>query len=159
MENQFGVGDIISVDDKHAGVVERMTLRITQLRDTEGRAHYIPNGSMVRVVVMSKEFARALVDVDVAYDADLDAAMELLKTEGARLVQDLPESALEPTEVLGVNQLGGSGITIRTLTKTAPGKQWEVAREFRRRIVLAFREAGIEIPFPQQVVHHRNRQA
>lgn len=159
MENQFGVGDIISVDDQHAGVVERMTLRITQLRDMEGRAHFIPNGSMVRVVVMSKEFARALVDVDVAYASDLDAALALLKAEGERLAAELPEAVLEPTEVLGVNQLRESGVTLRTLTKTAPGRQWEVGREFRRRIVLAFRNAGIEIPFPQRVVHHKDDRA
>ena len=67
MENQFGVGDIINVDDKNSGTVERMTLRITQLRDPEGRAHFIPNGSILRVVVLSKDFARALVEVEVGY--------------------------------------------------------------------------------------------
>ncbi len=159
MENQFGVGDIISVDDKHSGVVERMTLRITQLRDQEGRAHYIPNGSMVRVVVMSKEFARALVDVEVAYHSDLDGVVALLEAEGRGLSEAWPDRVLEPTQVLGVERLNESGVTVRTLTKTAPGKQWEVAREFRRRIVLAFRDAGIEIPFPQRVVYHKDDRA
>ncbi|HJW09269.1 MAG TPA: mechanosensitive ion channel family protein [Holophagaceae bacterium] len=155
LENQFGVGDIISVDDKHSGTVERMTLRVTQLRDTEGRAHYLPNGSISRVVVLSKEFARALVDVDISYDADVDRVMEELRLVGRELAADWPDRALEPTDVRGVEVLGDSAVTVRTLTKTAPGKQWEVARELRRRILLRFREKGIEIPFPQRVVHHR----
>jgi len=155
MENQFGVGDIVNVDDKHTGTVERMTLRITQLRDSEGRAHFIPNGSIVRVVVLSKDFARALVDVEVSYDADPDRVFQVLLEAGRKLHEDRPEQAVEPLEVKGVESLGASGFVIRTLTKTAPGAQWEVARELRRRILLAFREAGIEIPYPQRVVHHR----
>jgi small conductance mechanosensitive channel len=155
MENQFGVGDIISVDDKHTGTVERMTLRITQLRDAEGRAHYIPNGSILRVVVLSKDFARALVDVEVGYDTDPDQAFEVLREAGRKLHEDRPDLVLEAMDVKGIEILGPSGFSIRTLTKTAPGAQWEVARELRRRILLAFRAAGIEIPFPQQVVHHR----
>lgn len=155
MENQFGVGDIVNVDDKHTGTVERMTLRITQLRDSEGRAHFIPNGSIVRVVVLSKDFARALVDVEVGYDTDPDQAFAVLLEAGRKLHEDRPEQAVEPLEVKGIESLGASGFVIRTLTKTAPGAQWEVARELRRRILLAFRRAGIEIPYPQRVVHHR----
>jgi len=159
MENQFGVGDIVNVDDKHIGTVERMTLRITQLRDSEGRAHYVPNGSIIRVVVLSKDFARALVDVEVGYDTDPDRAFEVLRRAGLSLHEDRPEQATEPLEVKGIETLGTNGFVIRTLTKTAPGAQWEVARELRRRILLAFREAGIEIPYAQRVVHHRGEGA
>lgn len=155
MENQFGVGDIISVDEKHTGTVERMTLRVTQIRDSEGKAHFIPNGSVVRVVVLSKEFARAKVEVGVGYDTDIDAAIELLTRIGQELADAWPDRVLEPTQVLGVEDLGESAVTLRTLTKTAPAKQWEVARELRRRILMAFREAGIDIPYPQRVIHHR----
>ncbi|WP_257306757.1 mechanosensitive ion channel family protein [Geothrix campi] len=155
LENQFGVGDIVNVDDKHIGTVERMTLRVTQLRDSEGRAHFVPNGSIIRVVVLSKDFARALVDVEVDYDADPDRVFDVLRELGRKLHADRPDQVLEPLEVKGVEALGASGFTIRTFTKTAPGAQWEVARELRRRILLAFREAGIEIPYPQRVVHHR----
>ncbi|HJV38275.1 MAG TPA: mechanosensitive ion channel family protein [Geothrix sp.] len=155
MENQFGVGDIISVDEKHTGTVERMTLRVTQIRDSEGKAHFIPNGSVVRVVVLSKEFARAKVEVGVGYDTDIDAAIALLTRIGKELAEAWPDRVLEPTQVLGVEDLGESAVTLRTLTKTAPAKQWEVARELRRRILMAFREAGIDIPYPQRVIHHR----
>nr|WP_279343171.1 mechanosensitive ion channel family protein [Geothrix paludis] len=159
MENQFGVGDIISVDEKHTGTVERMTLRVTQIRDSEGKAHFIPNGSVVRVVVLSKEFARAKVEVGVGYDTDIDAAIALLTRIGKELAEAWPDRVLEPTQVLGVEDLGESAVTLRTLTKTAPAKQWEVARELRRRILMAFREAGIDIPYPQRVIHHRGEAA
>ena len=155
MENQFGVGDIINVDDNHIGTVERMTLRITQLRDLEGRAHYVPNGSINRVVVLSKDFARALADVEVDLATDPDRAFEVLKQVGSRLHQDRPDLVLETLEVKGIETLGPNGFIIRTLTKTAPGAQWDVARELRRRILLAFREVGIQIPYSQRVVHHR----
>jgi small conductance mechanosensitive channel len=156
LENQFGVGDIVNVDDKHIGTVERMTLRVTQLRDSEGRAHFVPNGSIVRVVVLSKDFARALVDVEVGYGTDPDRAFEALRELGEKLHMDRPGQVLEALEVKGIETLGASGFIIRTLTKTAPGAQWEVARELRRRILLAFRQASIEIPYPQRVVHHRS---
>lgn len=156
MENQFGVGDIISVDDgKHQGTVERMTLRVTQLRDTEGRAHYLPNGSITKVVVLSKEFARALVDVEVGYDVDLDRVFALLREVGSGLSKDWPELVLEPLDVKGVEAFGKDGCIVRTLTKTSPGKQWDVQRELRRRIIQRFRAEGISSPIPQRIVHTR----
>jgi small conductance mechanosensitive channel len=152
MENTYGVGDIISVDDKHTGTVERMSLRVTLLRDSEGKAHYLPNGSIVRVVVLSKEFARALVEIDVPFDADLDRAMAVLAEVGAQLAKDWPDRVLEPTDVRGVERLSGSGVTLRTLTKTAPGKQFEVARELRKRIVQRFASERIELFPPSTVI-------
>ncbi|OIQ64844.1 putative MscS family protein YkuT [mine drainage metagenome] len=91
----------------------------------------------------------------MSYDTDFDAAIELLQRIGQELSEAWPDRVLEPTQVLGVEALGDSAVTLRTLTKTAPAKQWEVARELRKRILVAFREAGIEIPYPQQVVRLR----
>lgn len=152
LENQFGVGDIISVDDKHSGTVERMTLRITRIRDLEGKAHYLPNGTISQVVVMSKDYARALVDVEINNDQDVDRVMELLKTLGQALLADKPDIVLEATDVKGIETMSATGCTIRTLTKTAPGMQWEIAREFRRRILIRFKQEGIAMPLPQRVV-------
>ncbi len=152
MEGQFGVGDIIGIDDKHVGTVERMTLRITQIRDAEGKAHYLPNGSFQRVVVLSKDFARALVDVEVGYGEDPDRIVELLTNLGAALAKDQPEVVLEPTDVKGVETFGKDGFTVRTLTKVAPGKQWDVARELRKRIIIRFKLEGISSPIPQRKV-------
>lgn len=154
MENQFGVGDVISVDATHSGTVERMTLRVTQIRDSEGKAHYLPNGSITQVVVLTKDFARSQVDIEVAFDADIDAVIALLGRVGAELAAQWPERVLEPTQVLGVEAIGPNGVTVRTLTKVNAGKQWEVARELRRRYLLALRAEGIVIPLPQRVVHH-----
>ena len=155
MENQFGVGDIISVDGTHTGTVERMTLRVTQIRDAEGKAHYLPNGTITQVVVLSKDFARSLVDIEVAFDVDIDGVIALLSRVGADLATVWPERVLEPTQVMGVEAIGPNGILLRTFTKVSPGKQWEVARELRRRYLLAMREAGLVIPLPQRIVHHR----
>ena len=155
LENQFGVGDIISVDDKHSGTVERMPLRITQIRDLEGRAHYLPNGTITQVVVLSKDYARALVDVEISNDQDVDHVMELLRVLGQELKRDRPEVVLEPTDVRGIETMHATGCIIRTLTKTAPGLQWEIARELRRRILIRFKQEGIAMPLPQRVVWTR----
>ena len=105
---------------------------------------------------MSKEFARALVDVEVSYETDVDHATAVLQALGESLFAEWPDRVMEPTQVMGVESLGQSGFTLRTLTKVAPGKQWEVARELRKRILSAFRSHSIEIPFPQRVVWSRN---
>ena len=154
VENQFGVGDIISVGDKHIGTVERMTLRITMLRDLEGQAHYIPNGSMSDLVVLSKEFAKAMVEVEVGRDEDLLRVTEVLKELGVELAAAMP-AVLGPTDVLGVVSLNPHSCVIRTLTKVAPGEQWAVARELRKRIILRFKAEGLSGPVPQRVVWTR----
>jgi small conductance mechanosensitive channel len=157
VENQFGVGDIISIGDKHVGTVERMTLRITMLRDLEGQAHYIPNGAISDLVVMSKEFAMAKVEVEVSRDDDVVRAMEVLRELGVELAGSVP-TVLEPTRVLGITGLNPHSCVILTLTKVAPGEQWAVARELRKRIVLRFRTEGFTGPMLQRVVWNRTWQ-
>lgn len=154
VENQFGVGDIISVDAQHSGTVERMTLRVTMLRDQEGRAHYIPNGTISEVVVLSKEFAKALVDVEVSQDEDLERVMAVLRELGTELAAT-HDKVQEPTEVLGVESMTPATCIIRTLTRTAPGQQWAVARELRKRIILRFRLEGFSRPIPQSLYWNR----
>ena len=155
VEDQFSVGDIVALGDKHAGVVERMTLRVTVLRDLEGKAHYVPNGSIADVVVMSKEFGKALVEVEVSLDEDMDRVMAVLAELGLEVSRDLPE-VLEPTEVVGIESMNAVSCVIRTLTKTLPGKQWTVARELRRRIIQRFKVENFARPMPQRVVWNRN---
>lgn len=151
VENQYGVGDIISVGDKHVGTVERMTFRMTMLRDMEGRAHFLPNGTISDVIVLSKQFAKALVDVDVSHDEDLDRIMAVLRDVGAELM-GAREDVLEPTEVLGVEAMTAASCTIRTLTKCLPGQQWAVARELRRRVQVRFKLEGFGRPIPQRMI-------
>jgi small-conductance mechanosensitive channel len=154
-ENQFAIGDVIEAAGKE-GVVERMNLRVVQLRDTNGNVHVLPNGQIAVVTNKTKGWSRGVVDVGVAYEADIDRAIAVLKSEALALAAD-PDWAWrfdgEP-EVIGVQALGDSSIEIRTLLRTQPGKQWEVMREFRRRVKLRFDKEGLEIPFPQRVIRH-----
>jgi small conductance mechanosensitive channel len=154
VENQFSVGDIVAVSDKHTGVVERMTLRVTLLRDLEGRAHYIPNGTISEVVVMSKEFAKAMVDVEVSQDEDIERVMGVLKDLGVELKESMAAVA-EPTEILGIESMTPVSCVVRTLTRTEPGQQWAVARELRKRIIIRFREEGFSRPVQHRVVWNR----
>jgi moderate conductance mechanosensitive channel len=156
IEGQFAVGDVIEIAGK-SGVVERMTLRVVMLRDINGTLHVIPNGQISTVSNMTRGWSRAVVDVGVAYGTDVDKALVIFRSEAQRMLDDTAWSAeLDGTpEVVGVNDLADSGVTIRTLLRTLPGKQWRVAREFRRRIKNRLDHEGIEIPFPQRTMHIR----
>lgn len=151
LEDQYGVGDVIIVGDV-SGFVENMNLRITQLRNEEGRLITIPNSAISVVQNLSKEWSRVDLSVSVAYEADLDQALAVTK----QVAQDMSEDPvwkdliLEPPQLLGVDRLDYAGATIRLWIKTQPLKQWDVAREYRRRLKLAFDRAGIPIGIPQQ---------
>ncbi|MGQ0562996.1 MAG: mechanosensitive ion channel family protein, partial [Gemmatimonadota bacterium] len=149
IEGQFGIGDVVRVGDT-AGMVEKITLRTTILRDLHGVVHIIPNGEITRVSNLTKTWSRAVIDVSVAYRVDIDAAIDTLKQLAAEFQAD-PDWApllVEPPEVPGVESLGDSGVVVRVTAKTLPLKQWDVARELRRRIKKRFEAEGIEIPFP-----------
>ena len=154
VEDQYGVGDSIDVG-LVSGTVERVTLRTTILRDGDGSIWYIPNGEIARVGNRSQVWARALLDIDVAYDTDLRKAQQVLKDVAMGLWEDKEFTAgdiIEEPMVLGVQNLGVDGITLRLIAKTDASEQWAVARELRLRIKEAFDEAGIEMPFPQRTV-------
>ena len=156
-ENQFVVGDVIQVGDK-TGTVERMTLRIVILRDVGGAIHIIPNGSIAMVSNLTRGWSRAVIDVSVGYDGDVDQALSVVRDELAGFRGDPAWAArLEGTsEVLGVEKLGDSGLTIRTLVRTVAGSQWEAAREFQRRLKNRLDAEGIAIPTPQRTIHVRH---
>lgn len=156
IESQFAVGDVIEVAGK-TGVVERMTLRVVMLRDSHGTLHMVPNGQINTVSNMTRKWSRAVIDVGVAYGTDVDRAIEIFSDEADRFARDKEWAPLfdGPPEVLGVNDLGDSQVTIRTLLKTHAGKQWAVGREFRRRIKNRLDQEQIEIPFPQRTMHVR----
>ncbi len=157
LENQFAVGDIIQAGGK-SGVVEKMTLRIVQLRDLEGVLHTIPNGDIGSVSNMTRAWSRAVVDVGVAYDTPIDRALEVFADEAERFAADPAwRGQLDgPPEVQGVQDLGDSAVVIRTRLKTLPGEQWAAGREFRRRLKNRLDREGIEIPFPQRTLHVRD---
>ncbi len=148
-EDQFGVGDVVRIGEL-SGDVEAITLRVTTLRDLDGRVHIIPNGQIDKVTVMSKDWSRALVDVEVTYTTDLDQALKIFEDEAKKLYREEGWSwrMLDVPEMLGVQSFGSSGITLRLLFKTLPKEQWFVAREFRKRIKERFEKEGIEIALP-----------
>lgn len=151
LEDQYGVGDVVKINDK-SGLVEKMNLRITQLRNLSGELITIPNGQVSIVSNQSKEWARALLEIGVAYEADIDHVLKVMVDEGSRLHAEWPDKVLEEPEVNGIQSFGDSSIQLRVVMKTAPLKQWEVASEWRRRVKFAFDREGISIPYPQRVL-------
>ncbi len=151
LEDQYGVGDAIDVGEA-TGVVEAVGLRTTRLRSVDGTVWHVRNGEIVRVGNMSQGWSRALLDISVAYETDVDVASACLKSvaDAVWKGEEVGSSILEEPEVWGVEDLGIDGIAIRLVVKTAPLEQWKVARELRRQIKVAFAAAGIEIPFPQR---------
>lgn len=154
MEDQIRVGDVANVAGI-GGLVEAINLRTTRLRDLEGKVHIIPNGSIVVATNLTKDWSRALVEIGVAYKENVDNVISVLKEVGEELRNDpaFKEVILEPMTVQGLNSFGDSSINIRLFFKTLPIKQWDVAREFRKRVKKAFDEKGIEIPFPHRTIY------
>jgi small conductance mechanosensitive channel len=153
IEDQFGVGDIIDVGPA-AGVVEGVSLRTTLVRDVHGTLWHVPNGEITRVANKSHEWARAVLDIEVAYDTDIPHAMAVIKAVADSVWREAPKNAtiLEEPEIWGVENFGASAIAIRLAVKVEPGEQASTSREIRRRLKLAFDEERIEIPFPQRTI-------
>jgi len=157
VEDQYGVGDIIDAGPA-SGVVEEISLRITRIRDVKGTVWHIPNGSIARVGNMTQGWSRLVLDVAVAYETDVDRAILVLEELLRRVEQreDVAELLLgEPMEIWGVDDLGDSGVAIRVVARTVPGKQWALGRKLRLDIKRELDAAGIEIPYPQRTVWHR----
>lgn len=157
MENQFGIGDNIEVASL-SGTVERMTLRVVMLRDANGTLHIVPNGQITTVSNRTRGWSRAVLDIGIAYETDVDQAIAVLRDEAASLGADPAwQAKLDGVpEVLGVQTLGDNAVTLRVFVRTFPGFQWEAGREFLRRAKKRFDREGIEIPYPQRTVHVRH---
>ncbi|WP_420125414.1 mechanosensitive ion channel family protein [Longimicrobium sp.] len=153
-ENQFGVGDVIRIEGV-SGAVEQMTLRVVVLRDTHGAVHIVPNGQITKVSNLTRGWSRAVLDVAVAHAEDPDRAMAALREVGEEMYEDPAWKPLlvEPVQVPGIENLTDAAVTIRVMAKTLPLKQWDVARELRRRIKLRFDRDGIEIPHATQTMY------
>ncbi len=151
-EDQYAVGDVIFIGE-HAGLVENITLRVTQLRNLDGELITIPNGSIGVVRNLSSEWSQVNYAIEVSYANDVDRVLEVIEATAQQLYQDpqWQEMILEAPEILGIDKISHSGILIRLLIKTQPLQQWPVGRELRRRLKKAFDEQGIEIGIPQQI--------
>ena len=150
LEDQYGVGDNIEINQVAAGKVEQLTLRVTGLRGLDGTMHFIANSNITHVANRSKDWARAILDVGVAYKEDPARVRAVLEEVAERASKEGGQLYGAP-EILGVEMLGEYEVVWRMMADTKPGRQWEVARELREKIKVAFDERGIEIPYPHQV--------
>lgn len=153
-DNQIRVGDVVDIAGK-AGLVEKVGLRLTTLRDLSGNVHYVRNGEINVVTNMTMEYSRYVFDIGVAYRENVDEVIEIVKEIDRELRDDpmFSEDILEPIEILGLDKFGDSAVIIKARTKTKPIKQWSVAREFNRRLKITFDEKDIEIPFPHTTLY------
>ncbi|MGA1621341.1 MAG: mechanosensitive ion channel family protein [Synechocystis sp.] len=149
-EDQYAIGDVIMVGD-YGGEVEKLSLRITQLRNLDGELITIPNGQIGIIKNLSSDWSRVNYAVEVNYDADLDVVISVINDVAQTLAQDpeWQEFILEPPEILGIDNLANTGILIRLIIKTQPLQQWMVARQLRYRLKLAFDNASIDIGIPK----------
>ncbi|BAT52782.1 hypothetical protein NOS3756_17230 [Nostoc sp. NIES-3756] len=153
LEDQYALGDVINVGN-FGGLVENLNLRMTQIRDSEGRLITIPNSEVKIVANLSSRWSRADLSIPVDYQADIDQVLQLIGDIALKMDQDplWQRKIIETPQVLGIDNFGDRGLIIRVWIKTQPLKQWDVAREYRRRLKIAFDKAGIFIPVPQQAV-------
>jgi len=154
LENQYRIGDVVNIDGT-SGSVEDITLRLTTLRDLDGTMHHIPHGDIKRASNLSKKFARINLNMSVAYNTDLEHVIRVINKTGNELAEDplYREFILKPPQFLRVNDFADSAIIVKILGETKPLKQWEITGELRKRLKVAFDKEGIEIPFPQRVIH------
>jgi moderate conductance mechanosensitive channel len=149
MEDQFGVGDVVDLGEA-SGTVEHVTLRVTTVRGTDGTVWYVPNGQVVRVGNQSQRWSRTLLDIEVAYDTDLDRASEVIKRVADEFWKEQAAGAtvIEEPELWGVQNVSPTAVVLRLAVKTRPGEQWAAGRALRARLKTAFDEAGIATPQP-----------
>jgi|GEM_PF-241239 Small-conductance mechanosensitive channel len=153
LEDQYALGDVVTIGP-YSGAVEKLNLRITQLRGNDGRVVTIPNSAIVQVENQSRVWARANLRIDVAYATDVDHALEVIGevSDGLAAEPEWAEQILDPRELLGVDDLSSEGITIALWVRTVALKQWGVARELRRRLKIALDREGIVLGAPVQVI-------
>lgn len=158
LENQISQGDVVEAGGK-SGLVEEVTLRYVRLRDYDGNVHYIPNGTITSVTNMSRQFAFAVIDVNIGYREDTDCVLDIMREVGTDMRTDpvFGSKIMENLEIAGVDKWADSAVILRCRFKVQPLAQWDVRREFLRRMKYAFDKQGIEIPFPHITVFPGNR--
>ncbi|MBI2874582.1 MAG: mechanosensitive ion channel family protein [Firmicutes bacterium] len=149
-DDQFAVGDYVEVSGA-SGIVEEVGLRVTKVREFNGGLHFIPNGSIEKVVNYSRGSSRAWVDISVAYEEDVERVIKVLEDLMETLGREEADIVDGP-KVLGVTSLADSGVVISILAMTKPMEKWRIERGIRQRIKEAFDHLGIEIPYPKRVL-------
>ncbi|CAM3630622.1 mechanosensitive ion channel family protein [Marinicrinis lubricantis] len=152
-EDQFGVGDTVQVGN-FKGTVEEIGLRVTKIKNWTGEVHIIPNGSITEVTNFSIHNSIAVVDVSVAYEADMDLAMQTIRETAAKVCA-AEDSAVKEPEVLGVQSLGASEVIIRVTVECLPNTHFAVGRKLNAELKKALEDKGVEIPYPKMVMISR----
>ncbi|MBN2863997.1 MAG: mechanosensitive ion channel family protein, partial [Bacteroidales bacterium] len=154
LENQYRIGDVINLGSE-GGVVEDISLRMTTLRDLNGTVHHIPHGEVTRVSNLTKSYSRVNINIGISYNANIEKVIDVINRTGEKLAEDpqFKDLIISPPKFLRVDEFADSSVVVKILGDTKASKQWDVAGEFRKRIKAEFDREGIEIPFPQRVVH------
>jgi moderate conductance mechanosensitive channel len=154
-ERQYGFGDVVAISvtgasEPATGTVEDVTLRVTRMRSPNGEVITVPNGAIAKVVNLSRDWARAVVDVPIPTTVDVNRVNEILREVGREAFRDpgLRPLLLDPPSVMGVESLDLDQVNVRMVARTLPGKQFEVGRDLGARVVQAFRQAGLNVPAP-----------
>lgn len=159
LENQYRIGDVVNFDTV-SGVVEEISLRKTTLRDLNGAVHHVPHGEIKIVSNQTKDFSRINMNIGVSYNAKTEHVINVINKTGEALLDDVAWKPfiLKPPRFLRIDDFADSSVVFKIVGETVPLKQWEVAGEFRKRIKQAFDDEGIEIPFPQMVLHEMSKE-
>ena len=155
LEDQLRQGDVVEVAGK-SGLVEEVTLRYVRLRDFEGHVHFVPNGEIKVVTNRTRAYAHAAVDIGIDYSSDIEKALAVIREVGQAMRADEAWRArlAADIEILGVERLDSSAVVLRCRLKVAPAiEQWNVKREFLKRVKAAFDARGVTFPFQQLTVH------
>ena len=152
-ERQYGFGDVVAISvvgasEPASGAVEDVTLRVTRVRSANGEVVTVPNGQIVKVINLSRDWARAVIDVPVPASSDVNQVNETLREVGRQAFRDaaLRKLLLDEPSVMGVESLDLDQVNVRMVARTLPGRQFEVGRDLRARVVLAFRRQGLTLP-------------
>jgi len=154
LEDQIRQGDIVNIGGE-GGLVEEVTLRYVRMRNFDGHVFYVPNGEIKMVKNLTRDFAQSVIEVGIAYREDVDEALGVMQEVGQAMRADAKfgPKILGDTELVGVERWDDSAVTIRCRFKVVGIEQWNVRREFLKRLKKAYDERGIEIPFPHLTVY------
>jgi len=154
LEDQVRTGDIAIIDGT-GGLVEKIALRTITLRDFSGIVHIFQNGKISNLSNMTKEWSAMVFDIGVAYKENTQEVMDLMKQVGDELQNDpnFKDNIIEPIEVFGLDEFADSALIIKARIKTRPVKQWQIGREYRKRLKDVFDKHNIEIPFPHTTLY------
>lgn len=145
LEDQFSVGDIVRIGD-FTGSVEQVTLRATRIRAVDGALTTIPNGGISTVSNLTRDWSQVALDIEIDYSEDADRAMQVALAVARGLRAEIPQEIPEDPNMLGIDRIGSGAVVLRLLVRTAPSRQFDIARELRRRVKLAFDNEDIKAP-------------